>query len=78
MSRLSELSLDVCNSDITILAQEPRMSPYISSMRKNLAKDMDIDESQINIKATTTEKMGYIGRVEGIAVYAVALLKKSG
>ena len=62
------------NADITIIAQNPKMAPYLDKMRINLAADMDSDLSQINIKATTTEKLGFIGREEGIACHAVVLL----
>ncbi|MDG2501293.1 MAG: 2-C-methyl-D-erythritol 2,4-cyclodiphosphate synthase [Porticoccaceae bacterium] len=62
------------NADITIIAQNPKMAPYLDKMRINLAADMGSDLSQINIKATTTEKLGFIGREEGIACHAVVLL----
>lgn len=63
------------NADITIIAQAPKMAPYVESMRCLLAQDLDCDEADINIKATTTEKLGYLGREEGIAVEAVVLLE---
>ena len=62
------------NADITILAQTPKMAPHISAMKKNLSADLDVNITDINIKATTTEKMGFIGRSEGISVYAVVLI----
>lgn len=62
------------NADITIIAQSPKMAPHLEKMRLNLAADMDSDLSQINIKATTTEKLGFTGREEGIACHAVVLL----
>ena len=62
------------NIDISILAQEPKMADYISAMKENLANDLNSKVSLINIKATTTEGMGFIGRGEGIAAHAVALL----
>lgn len=62
------------NADITILAQAPKLAPYIASMRELLAEDLDIPVEDVNIKATTTEGMGFVGRREGIAVYAVVLL----
>jgi len=65
------------NADITILAQAPKMAGHISSMRKNLATDLNVKITDINIKATTTEKMGFVGRGEGIAVYAVVLIAAS-
>ena len=74
-SMLQDQSYGVCNADITILAQAPKMSPHISAMRSILAEDLGLNVSAINIKATTTETMGFIGRREGIAVYAVALIE---
>ena len=62
------------NADITIIAQSPKMAPHLEKMRLNLAADMGSDFSQINIKATTTEKLGFTGREEGIACHAVVLL----
>lgn len=64
------------NLDITIIAQEPKISPYISDMRINIAKDFLCNINNVNIKATTTEQMGFIGRGEGIACEAVVLLVK--
>lgn len=62
------------NADITILAQAPKMAPHLSAMRKNISNDLETNISNINIKATTTEGMGYIGRGQGIAVHAVVLI----
>ncbi len=62
------------NADITILAQAPKMANHIAAMRENLASDLDSKIENINIKATTTEQMGFVGRGEGIAVHAVVLL----
>lgn len=62
------------NIDITILAQEPRLSSYIVEMRNTLAQDVHVSLHDINIKATTTEEMGFVGRREGITCYAVALI----
>ncbi len=67
--------LSLVNADITILAEAPRMSPYIQDMRGNISQDVKTHLDNINIKASTTEKMGFVGRQEGIAVYAVVLLK---
>lgn len=64
------------NCDNTIIAQAPKMSPHITSMRKNLANDMGVDVEAVSVKATTTEKLGFEGRSEGIAVYSVVLLRK--
>ena len=71
---LHDKNLSVGNADITIVAQQPKLAPYIDEMRKHLAADMKINEEQVNIKATTTEGMGFTGRGEGIAAHAVALL----
>ncbi len=64
------------NLDITIAAQAPKMAPHIESMREAIASDLDAEISQINVKATTTEKLGFVGRKEGIATDAVVLLVK--
>jgi len=74
MTLLDEKQYRLINADITILAQSPKMSPHIQSMRETLAADLQTEPDYINIKATTTEGMGFIGRSEGIAVYAVILL----
>jgi|TARA_B110000902_G_C14032328_1_gene484551 2-C-methyl-D-erythritol 2,4-cyclodiphosphate synthase len=62
------------NLDLTIVAQTPKMAPHIELMRENIAEDLSTDISQVNVKATTTEKLGFAGRKEGIAAYAVVLL----
>ncbi len=62
------------NADATIIAQAPKMAPHIPAMRNNIAADLAIAPGRINVKATTTERLGTIGRGEGIAVHAVALL----
>ncbi|TBR43466.1 2-C-methyl-D-erythritol 2,4-cyclodiphosphate synthase [Marinomonas agarivorans] len=67
----------VGNVDITIIAQAPKMSPHITAMRANIAQDLDTNIGHVNVKATTTEKLGFTGRKEGIAVEAVALLIQS-
>ena len=64
----------VGNVDATIIAQAPKMAPHISSMAANVAADLGVDASQVNVKATTTEQLGYTGRGEGIAAEAVCLL----
>jgi len=64
----------VGNLDVTVIAQTPRLASSIEQMRDILSKDIQINKDQINVKATTTEKMGYIGRKEGIAVHSVVLL----
>jgi 2-C-methyl-D-erythritol 2,4-cyclodiphosphate synthase len=64
----------VGNVDATIVAQAPKMAPHIERMRASIAEDLQVDIDQVNVKATTTEKLGFTGREEGIAVHAVALL----
>ncbi len=65
------------NLDITIVAQAPKMAPFIPQMKQCLAQNMQCDIEQINVKATTTENLGYTGRKEGIAVHCVVLLQPS-
>ncbi len=64
------------NADITIIAQAPKMAPYILAMCANIAEDLKVAIDCINVKATTTEKLGFEGRKEGIAVQAVVLIEK--
>lgn len=71
---LKEQGLAPINIDSTIIAQAPKMAPHIDEMRQNISEDMGLDSSLVNVKATTTEKLGYTGRKEGIAVHAVVLL----
>lgn len=71
---LSKKNWLINNVDITIIAEAPKLKDYFSAMRFNLAEDMNINLNQINVKATTTEKLGFIGREEGIAATAIALL----
>ena len=70
-------NFEVSNVDLTIVAQEPKMAPHNPIMRANIASDLDIDLDDVNVKATTTEQLGFTGRKEGIAVHAVALIYKS-
>jgi 2-C-methyl-D-erythritol 2,4-cyclodiphosphate synthase len=67
----------VANLDITIIAQAPKMLPFIQRMRQAIAEDLETDLDKVNVKATTTEKLGFTGRKEGIACEAVVLLNKS-
>ncbi len=71
---LKKLEFDVCNIDLTIIAQNPKMSPHIESMRIRIADALRIDITQINIKATTTESLGFVGREEGIAAQANCMI----
>ncbi len=74
---LAERGWKVNNIDSTVIAQVPKMAPYIPLMRELLSDDLDIDVDAVNIKATTTEKLGFAGRKEGIAAHAVVLLTKA-
>ncbi len=71
------LGYAIGNLDVTIMAQAPKMAPHIGAMRQVLAADLETQFSQVNVKATTTEKLGFVGRKEGIAVEAVVLLVKN-
>ena len=64
------------NLDVTVAAQMPKLAPHLSAMKANIAADFESEESQVNIKATTTEKLGFVGREEGIEAHAVVLLFK--
>ncbi len=76
MQMLDEKGYKVGNVDATILAQKPKLAPYIPQMRKNIAEIIGIDESRINVKATTEEGLGFTGTEQGIAAHAVALLEE--
>jgi 2-C-methyl-D-erythritol 2,4-cyclodiphosphate synthase len=71
---LKERGWRVANVDSTIIAQAPKLAPYIPAMAANIATDLGMDMNAVNVKATTTEKLGFAGREEGIAAHAVALL----
>lgn len=75
---LAEKGWKVGNVDATICAQQPKLNPHIEAMRQTLAPLMKIDIEDINIKATTTEHLGFVGRQEGLSAYAVALIEKVG
>ena len=72
--KLHSLRLTVVNVDSTIIAQAPRMAPHIPRMTLNIAEDLGVVPGAVNVKATTTEELGFIGREEGIAAQAVALI----
>lgn len=74
MAKLRQSGMKLGNADITIIAQAPKLAPHIQSMREIMAADMSTAINNVNVKATTTEKMGFTGREEGIAVTAVVLL----
>lgn len=65
------------NIDCTVIAQAPKLSPYIENMKNNIAKALNISANDINIKATTEEKLGFTGRKEGISVHAISLIEKN-
>jgi 2-C-methyl-D-erythritol 2,4-cyclodiphosphate synthase len=73
--KLAQLNYKVVNIDATIIAQEPRMAPHMLRMIGNIASDLEVKPAAINIKATTTEQLGFIGRSEGIAAQAIALIE---
>jgi 2-C-methyl-D-erythritol 2,4-cyclodiphosphate synthase len=76
IATLAREGLRVGNADLTIVAEEPRLAPHAPQMRANIAADLGIDAARVNVKATTTEKMGFVGRGEGIAAHAVVLLEE--
>ena len=76
LALLKERCWRVNNADVTIIAQKPKLAGYITAMRDNLAKTMGLEADAVNVKATTTEKLGFTGRGEGIAAEAVVSLIK--
>ncbi|MCW8876426.1 MAG: 2-C-methyl-D-erythritol 2,4-cyclodiphosphate synthase [Kangiellaceae bacterium] len=76
VAQVHSLNYGVNNIDVTVIAQTPRMAQSIEAIRQNLATDLKIELDQVNVKATTTEKLGYVGRREGISVHAVCLIEK--
>jgi len=78
LKKVSEMikgkNLSIGNIDVTVCLQKPKIAPFIPEMKKAIAGVIEISENDISIKATTTEKLGFVGREEGIAVYAVALI----
>lgn len=77
VQRCFDQQMKVANADITIVCQAPKLAPFIEEMEGNLARHCRVEPAQINIKATTTEEMGYVGRQEGIVCHAVALLEQN-
>ena len=75
--KIKTLGFVIGNVDVTVLAQVPKLAPYEQKMRENLAEDLQTDLQNVSIKATTTEKLGFVGRKEGIAVEAVVLLERN-
>ena len=76
MAKLHELGLTVSNADLSIIAQAPKLKDHLPAMRSVIAADLQVEDHRINVKATTTEKMGFTGRKEGIATHAVVLLNE--
>ena len=76
LAKLRQAHWRIGNADMTIIAQEPKLAPFIPEMHKRLAGAAGIDPDRINIKATTTEKLGFTGRKEGIAAMAIVLLEQ--
>lgn len=76
VKKIEDKGFEVENADVTIVAQKPKLSPYIEAMRQNIAEDLKIEIDRVNVKATTTEKLGFEGRGEGISAMAVALLRQ--
>jgi 2-C-methyl-D-erythritol 2,4-cyclodiphosphate synthase len=74
LAQLHARGLAVANVDLTVLAQAPKIAPYRDAMRRQIAQLLQIDAQRVNIKATTTEGLGFLGRAEGIAAQAVVLL----
>lgn len=77
MHLLGEKGYHVVNADCTVIAQRPKLAPYIADMKKLLAAAMELEEDAVNIKATTEEKLGFTGEGLGIAAHAVALIEKN-
>ena len=76
MKLVKEEKYQISNVDVTILLQKPKLRNYIDSMRDTLSNIMEINKSQISVKATTTEELGFVGREEGVAAHCVCILKQ--
>ena len=74
--QLAAARLEVVSVDLTVVAQQPRLAPHVDAMRSRLAVDLGMSAARLNLKATTTERMGFTGRGEGIAAFAVVLLEE--
>ena len=74
IAQIDERGWSAGNVDVTVVAQTPRLNEHVSQMRRHIAEDLRVSEACVNVKATTTERLGFVGREEGIAVHAVALL----
>tara|TARA_Y100000385_G_scaffold102774_1_gene106234 strand:+ start:1924 stop:2406 length:483 start_codon:yes stop_codon:yes gene_type:complete len=74
IEQVNDLGFCVSNTDVTVIAQAPKLAGHIAGMKKNIADDLNVTIGNVNVKATTTEALGFIGREEGIAAHAVVLL----
>ncbi|MGY6214076.1 2-C-methyl-D-erythritol 2,4-cyclodiphosphate synthase [Methylolobus aquaticus] len=77
VGKLTQLGFTIVNVDVTVIAQAPKLAPHIETMRQRVAEDLGIPPERVNVKATTTEGLGFEGRGEGIAAQAVALLDQA-
>ncbi len=76
--RVTEAGFAIANVDSTVIAQAPKLAPHIEAMRANIAEDLELPIARVNVKAKTNEKLGYLGRGEGIESQAVVLLRRTG
>ncbi len=76
--RVSEAGFGIMNVDTTVIAQAPKLAPYIEAIRANIAEDLELPLGRVNVKAKTNEKLGYLGRKEGIEAQAAVLLMRTG
>ena len=74
--KVTDAGYRISNVDVTMIAQKPKLKPYIEQMMANIASDLQIDVSRVNVKATTEEKLGFTGREEGMSCHAVCLLEE--
>lgn len=77
MEQICALGYEIANADMTIIAQRPKLAGHIAQMRDNIAADLQTSRANVNVKATTTERLGFTGREEGIAAHAVVLLREA-
>ncbi len=77
-ARVSEAGFGIVNVDTTVIAQAPKLAPYIEAIRANIAEDLELPLTRVNVKAKTNEKLGYLGRKEGIEAQAAVLLMRTG
>jgi 2-C-methyl-D-erythritol 2,4-cyclodiphosphate synthase len=77
LRRVTQAGFDIANVDSTVIAQAPKLAPHIDAMRANIAEDLGLSIDRVNVKAKTNEKLGYLGRKEGIEAQAAVLLRKT-